>query len=775
MGKGMNRVRRRMAGNAGGAITYTESEPYAISYYLFNMFQGMANGRIVENFDEAIKCFLDCVNRLDLSERLAQVLDVEIQNLERQNRLKLSDQNPGEMDVFDNSEIPYRYVQDKKIERSINRFDVVDENVVNLHRVLYASEKPVFSAVVNAAVFKSGSDVRLSDNISLTKKIESAVFDISKTRFLVDQVKLSEEEARFVLMKCRFRTNDYLRDIIRSADSCDNDFKNCMPTILGINEKELRMMLRSDGRIRNFGFIDHDGDYDDSLNECIEEQSIDPYFSDLLKPWDCSGAYSLDSFSVKEESSGICLDLLKGKNPVSILLYGKPGSGKTELAKSLGKESGENVYIFKNEAENSNCNVLNRLVCLLSMERPDSVLVVDEADTVLKTLEFSFFGPVPTGTKGTVNKMLENNMNKVVYIINHQHQIDDSTLRRFNFSLKFESMPLTMLRSIAKTKLEALKISESAKISLLEMLDRYRLTGSSVENIVKAVEGMRCADEETLLNKAGIVMRENSLLLNGKAKMRETVKAEYDPKVLNASMNPQKIVEMVLNAEKFAEKNRGTESGIRMLFYGLSGTGKTELARHIAEKLGKPILLKRASDIFGMYVGQNEKNIRSAFAEAESSGSILLFDEADSFFADRNNAQRSWERSTVNEFLTQMEEFTGILICTTNLRNIMDPAMQRRFHMMVEFKPMKFDGIRIMADRYFPAYHLSNSQIEELEDSASVTPGDFGVLASRIRFMNPDDVSSDYIMEELKKLQKEKKNQWKAENEETEKRIGFVG
>ena len=94
--------------------------------------------------------------------------------------------------------------------------------------------------------------------------------------------------------------------------------------------------------------------------------------------------------------------------------------------------------------------------------------------------------------------------------------------------------------------------------------------------------------------------------------------------------------------------------------------------------------------------------------------------------------------------------------------------------MMVEFKPMKFDGIKIMADRYFPAYHLSNSQIESLEDMESVTPGDFGALSSRIRFMNPDDVNSDYILGELKKLQQEKKNQWNKENGESEHRIGFT-
>ena len=161
-----------------------------------------------------------------------------------------------------------------------------------------------------------------------------------------------------------------------------------------------------------------------------------------------------------------------------------------------------------------------------------------------------------------------------------------------------------------------------------------------------------------------------------------------------------------------------------------------------------------------------------AFEEAERTYSILLFDEADSFIYNRNQAQRSWERNVVNEFLTQMEEFSGILICTTNFRKILDPAMQRRFHILVEFKPMKFDGIKKMLERYFPAYHISNREIEELEDFESVTPGDFGALSSRIRFMNQDDINSAYILEELKKMQVEKKNQW-AEEGHSEHKIGF--
>lgn len=237
---------------------------------------------------------------------------------------------------------------------------------------------------------------------------------------------------------------------------------------------------------------------------------------------------------------------------------------------------------------------------------------------------------------------------------------------------------------------------------------------------------------------------------------RKSVNSSYDLSVLNTSIPAQEIVEMVQNAIVNDRKSQGKEKGIRILFYGLSGSGKTNLAHYIAESLGKGIITKNASDILGMLVGESEKNIAKAFEEAKKQKKILLFDEVDSFFRERSYASQGWEITQVNEFLNQMERFEGILICTTNFRNIMDKAMQRRFHIMVEFKALKDEGVESLLGKYFPHFDFNEEDIRRISRFQSATPGDFGNLSSRLRFMNQEKVTETYITDELCNMQEEK-------------------
>src|SRR3546814_276487 len=102
-----------------------------------------------------------------------------------------------------------------------------------------------------------------------------------------------------------------------------------------------------------------------------------------------------------------------------------------------------------------------------------------------------------------------------------------------------------------------------------------------------------------------------------------------------------------------------------------------------------PLHVKRASDILSAFVGDNERNIASAFRAAKREGAVLLIDEIETFLLDRRSAQRHWEVSLVNEMLTQMEGHDGIFIASTNQIDALDKAALRRFDIKIGFGALR--------------------------------------------------------------------------------------
>lgn len=171
----------------------------------------------------------------------------------------------------------------------------------------------------------------------------------------------------------------------------------------------------------------------------------------------------------------------------------------------------------------------------------------------------------------------------------------------------------------------------------------------------------------------------------------------------------------------------------RVCLYGPPGTGKTAFARHVAQQLGKSLLVKKGSDLFGYYVGQTEKAIAAAFEEAADNGSILLIDEADSFLVSRETASRNWEVSFTNELLQQMEDFTGIFIATTNRFDHLDKAAMRRFDFKVGLGYLQPDAVIAMVQGLLGGQTLPPRVASHLRNLDRLTPGDFAVLARQVR------------------------------------------
>lgn len=774
----------------------TTSDCYASAYYLYKVSEMLVGSE--DELEQQITFFFKLASRLKCTQAISDYLEKMVENAEKDGKLTsfqfVENEVPVKKIFFDYSTVPYAYEEDKNIDRIIpsdfgDHELKVSQTVVNLFRCIYLDEgflPPLIANFLLKSPCKGTEQIQNCSKITrLPAKVKNAIEDFSRLDFLSDAIELTTKEKTYLLYLYRTSIFPPLKKLMNTLSAEENSrFRS---EVLNISHHDYSAILRSSSALRTYGFIDDEGDPHEDTIDCITNENFDVFFTDLVKEADCKDSYKLDSFNVNKNVTNIMTRMLCGEENISLLLYGKPGSGKTEYAKSLAKASGLKPLIFKNEAElnvsqkSGENYVLSRLNLFLSISRPDTVLIIDEADTILKTRDSSFFGIIsPSKTKGTINKMLEANKNKIIWIVNFTVQIDESTLRRFNFSYKFDAMSREQLKSIAQSKLCPLNLSQLMNEKILSLMEKYSVTGASVDNVVKTIKSLESSSlqigqgantDSDFIDSVQAILKENSLLINGKKRMRENVGKNYDAKALNASMEPEKIVRMVQNAERFSKNNlqnlSGSENGIRMLFYGKSGTGKTEFARYISESLGKKILLKRASDILDRYVGGSEQNIRDAFEEADRTGSILLFDEADSFFASREKAEHSWERTQVNEFLTQMEEFGGIIICTTNLKEIMDSAMNRRFHIIVEFKPLDKTGIRCMLEKYFASYEFSDEEIMSLERKESVTPGDFGALANRMRFMDSTELSPAYITEELCKMQDEKTG------ESTSRKIGF--
>ena len=137
----------------------------------------------------------------------------------------------------------------------------------------------------------------------------------------------------------------------------------------------------------------------------------------------------------------------------------------------------------------------------------------------------------------------------------------------------------------------------------------------------------------------------------------------------------------------FAEKkNRGL--GLCALFTGQSGTGKTTAAEIVAKELNLDCYRVDLSAIVSKYIGETEKNLKQIFDAAEAGSAMLLFDEADALFGKRGEVKEARDRYAnqgVSYLLQRLEVYSGVAILTTNLKDAIDSAFERRLKFVIDF------------------------------------------------------------------------------------------
>ena len=452
-----------------------------------------------------------------------------------------------------------------------------------------------------------------------------------------------------------------------------------------------------------------------NFNSCLEVRDVlvgNPLPATLKRE---NFDYMLDDFDKLS-------DILSGgikKTGINILLYGCPGTGKTELAKTICNISGLRLYTTSETQEDKDFRLSNLAHLQTVLKRDDnSVILFDEAEDVFNLSPFSKHSP----SKLYVNRILENNKRPVIWITNNLRDIDKAYIRRFTMALNMTDPDDRAKFSAWQRVFQKYEV-EISDAELTRLVKKYQVPISVIDTAVKNAK---------MVNDCKIIDYTIDNLIQAMTgtlvKNKKSNGIDFDTKLLNTDINLEKL------AHQIKEKNLKNFS---LCLYGAPGTGKTAFCEYLADLLGISVIKKRASDINSPYVGETEKNIAKAFHEAQAKKAMLVFDEADSFLMDRTNAKRSWEVSCVNEMLTQMESAEYPFVCTTNLMDNIDKAALRRFSFKV-----KYDFLTpAQVVTAFMDFFGQSVSTDEISDLVNLAPGDFAVVKKQADLLGIADKS----------------------------------
>jgi len=564
--------------------------------------------------------------------------------------------------------------------------------------------------------------------------------NINKISKLMNLSNYDEEVLEFAILQNQFNILDDTTSNLLGNSLNTSKTKIYLAIILDMNTKELEKVLSPNSKLSKSSVLKIDTNRIDSLNNKLD--LIDNSFADNMLNVDEDIEYMIKSVVCKCEDSELVsanfkyinkdLSILvpylekavcQNRKGVNVLLYGVPGTGKTELSKVIAKKLNSRLFeISYTSDDDSVIRGSQRLEAYKSsqalLSNKKTLLMFDEIEDVFRAS--SHFG-IKQDNKAWINRMLENNPIPTIWITNDIKGIDNAIIRRFDMSIEVP-IPSKSVRKEIIQKYTNNLISKNC----ISFLSKNKLIApaliSRASSIVSLIDNEENDDNFKIIINNTLKAQGHALLDNSLEQLPNT----YNPDFVNAKTDLNKLANGIKESQN-----------ARICLYGPAGTGKSAYSKYIAQFLEKEILIKKVSDLMSKWIGETEKNIANAFKEAKNENAVLVFDEVDSFLSSRKSASKSWEVTQVNEMLVQMENFNGIFIATTNLMNNLDEASLRRFDLKLEFDYLKSTQVWELFKAECKELGFKEVEIsfkKKLKDLEYLTPGDFAAIKRQDKF-----------------------------------------
>ncbi len=602
----------------------------------------------------------------------------------------------------------------------------------------------------------------LSKNIAqLTKLLELNSYEQQILEFiiLIKQYEVLDDAAS--LLGCELNTKQAKRALGTILDIPKDKVDAALSSNSKLSKSSLVVVQKSNTQSLDRKF---DSISDEFIDNMINlDENIEVMIKDSIRKCEAP-TLKLKDYKHIQEDINILYPYLKNaikqkQKGVNILLYGLPGTGKTELVKVLAKKLKTSLYEVSYIDEDdtpkdgpARLKAYKSAQALLTSKK--TLLMYDEAEDIFQSSDGGMFSMLFGGgaqrqrDKAWINKTLETNEIPTIWITNNIRSVDNAIVRRFNLTIELPIPPKSKRKQIIENYSNN-SLDERTKELLAE---NENIAPALITNATKVLGTANSSSSKEFTHIVS-----NTLKAQGFDGIGEngsiSLPSIYKPEFINTDTNLQELAQGIKN-----------NPNARLCLYGPAGTGKSAYGKYVAEILEKPVILKKASDLQSKWVGEAEKNIASAFREAKEEDAVLIFDEVDSFLQDRTKAKASWEVSQVNEMLVQMENFDGIFIATTNLMDNLDRASVRRFDLKLAFNflnPQQAWDIFLAYSKELGIKSIPKHLENDVKRLIHLAPGDFAAVKRQHRF-RPVTSAEDMLLRvqreiEVKELDDSKK------------------